>query len=952
MTEVFRPGQRWVSITEPELGLGLVRAVGPRWVTLEFPATGETRRYAGGDPPLRRAAFRIGERIATSDGRELIVDSVTQRDGLLDYTGGSTSVPESALSPTLSVSHPLSRLFAAACDPPDVFALRAQAVALRHRIRRSPVRGLVGGRVTLLPHQIGIASEVSGRMLPRVLLADEVGLGKTIEAGLILHRLLLTGRIARVLVLVPASLVHQWFVELLRRFNLWFSIFDAARCTAIQDSRPEANPFLEAQLVLADIHLLSDRPDRLAQALEAGWDALVVDEAHHLGWSPDAPSAEYAAVETLGRAVPSLLLLTATPEQLGLRSHFARLRLLDPDRFYDFDTFVQESEDYRDLARLAEKLHARLPLDASERSRLGHWLGGPLPESGSVMTGSETEAATVGLIEKLLDQHGTGRVMFRNTRSVVAGFPQRIPLLHPLTTSSPSPEVARTLAREWVADTGGGTPRQPGLQRDPRVDWLVSLLKALGRREKVLLLCHSAARALAIEAALEERLAGLQMAAFHEGLTLVQRDRGAAWFAEPEGARLLLCSEIGSEGRNFQFAHHLVLFDLPLDPGLLEQRIGRLDRIGQTGPIHVHVPFVVGSHHEVLARWYHDGLNAFGAPLPGGRELLETFEERVRRLAGQMAADRTDTAPALDRLIADTRVARDAVVRRLEDGRDKLLEWNSFRPRTAEPLIQQIRIEDADRTLEAFLLTVLDLLVIEVEELAPRTYRLGSAGVLVDDFPGLPADGLTLTADRERALVREDLQFLTWDHPLVTGALDLLLGSERGNCSAFRWIDPATSALYLEALFVLECVAPPALHVDRFLPPTPIHLFVDHRGRETEISLPQVQEAGHRAAHAATLVGWIARTDMRDVILPRMVAKAQGLAAAAAARTIEGARRAMHTALDHEIDRLCDLQRVNRSVREAEIEALRLQRSALDEQLGAARLRLDAVRLIHRGPAR
>jgi ATP-dependent helicase HepA len=123
------------------------------------------------------------------------------------------------------------------------------------------------------------------------------------------------------------------------------------------------------------------------------------------------------------------------------------------------------------------------------------------------------------------------------------------------------------------------------------------------------------------------------MTVFHEGLSLVQRDRNAAWFAEEDGARILICSEIGSEGRNFQFAHHLVLFDLPLDPELLEQRIGRLDRIGQTSEIQVHVPYITGSSHEVLACWYHQGLNSFEKNLAGGRELLDRFGARVHDLA-------------------------------------------------------------------------------------------------------------------------------------------------------------------------------------------------------------------------------------------------------------------------------------------------------------------------------
>ena len=113
----------------------------------------------------------------------------------------------------------------------------------------------------------------------------------------------------------------------------------------------------------------------------------------------------------------------------------------------------------------------------------------------------------------------------------------------------------------------------------------------------------------------------------------VQRDRNAAWFAEPDGARLLICSEIGSEGRNFQFAHHLVLFDLPLNPELLEQRIGRLDRIGQTQDIHIHVPYLAHSPQEVLARWYHEGLNAFECNLEGGNELLRQFGRAVHDLA-------------------------------------------------------------------------------------------------------------------------------------------------------------------------------------------------------------------------------------------------------------------------------------------------------------------------------
>jgi ATP-dependent helicase HepA len=260
-------------------------------------------------------------------------------------------------------------------------------------------------------------------------------------------------------------------------------------------------------------------------------------------------------------------------------------------------------------------------------------------------------------------------------------------------------------------------------------------------------------------------------------------------FADPHGADILICSEIGSEGRNFQFAHHLVLFDLPLDPELLEQRIGRLDRIGQKSEIHVHVPFVSGSAMEVLVRWYHEGLNAFETNLEGGSELLERFGARVYALARRFPEGKESPQADLRHLIEDTSRAHREITRRLQDGRDRLLELNSFRPRVAAAIVSDIRHEDADRALDEFMLSVFDYYSLNVEELAPRTYRLGSAGILTDSFPGIPADGLSVTADRQRALAREDLQFLTWDHPLVTGALDLLLGSEKGNSSFVRIIN-------------------------------------------------------------------------------------------------------------------------------------------------------------------
>jgi ATP-dependent helicase HepA len=685
--------------------------------------------------------------------------------------------------------------------------------------------------------------------------------------------------------------------------------------------------------------------------LEAGWDLLIVDEAHHLGWSPEAVSPEYAVVETLGHQTPALLLLTATPEQLGMASHFARLRLLDPDRFFDLEAFTQESEGYRDLARLAEKLKRAQALSADEVRRLAGILGESEATVGTNLARiAQGDDARRAWIDALLDQHGTGRVMFRNTRATVAGFPKRVAHLHPLEVPAKDSGRSKALAREWAADTDpkAAPGFHPDYAQDPRIAWLAGLLRTLGR-EKVLLICHTRRKAEAIEAALKHRTS-VKVAIFHEGLSLIQRDRSAAWFADANGARLLICSEIGSEGRNFQFAHHLVLFDLPLDPALLEQRLGRLDRIGQSSDIQVHVPFVLGSPQDVLAHWYHDGLNAFAENIHGGRELLERFEPQLRILARQ--APEEPGTPGLERvqLLEATRAARKEVAARLEEGRDRLLEWNSFRPEVSRRLIQEIRRQDDHRALEEFLLSVLDLFLIDVEELAPRTYQLGSAGVLADSFPGLTSEGLTITCDRPRALAHENLQFLTWDHPLVTGALDLLLGSEQGNSSFALWPDAKGSGLYLEAICMLECVAPPHFHLDRFLPPTPLRVLVDHRGQDVGHALPHAAITPHLKPGDGRAL--LERSDIRGAMLPRMIQALLRLASHKVGEVVDQARQDMVDQLERETARLRDLQRVNRSVRDEEIELVVRQQCALDQHISAARLRLDALRLIHRGPFR
>ncbi|HEV2696129.1 MAG TPA: RNA polymerase-associated protein RapA [Verrucomicrobiae bacterium] len=946
---MFIPGQRWISESEPELGLGTVVPAEHGRVKVEFKAAGETRIYAADQAPLKRVRFRAGDTIRAQDDKEFIIRAVTEQHGLLLYLGENQSLPESGVNDRVTLQGPQERLFAGRLDPFDTFSLRRRSLELLHRSRQSPVRGFVGGRIDLIPHQLYIAQEVAHRQAPRVMLSDEVGLGKTIEACLILHRLLLSGRANRILILVPESLVHQWFVEMLRRFNIWMHIFDADRCNSIEAGDPGANPFLDDQLILTSIDFLARDPIRAKQAVAAGWDLLVVDEAHHLEWSAAAPSREYQIVDELSRQATGLLLLTATPEQLGVESHFARLRLLDPDRYRDLATFQAGAKDYKITAAIAEKLRDQISLTKSDLATLRRLLAHDAQLEPQLAELAQGDAqARQDLLEDLLDLHGPGRVLFRNTRAGMRGFPKRTVRLAKLDAGTEAEHWLDHVSAEFAVDAGDSQLQVSlDLARDPRVIWLVKLLQEL-EPHKVLLITRTIEKAEAIDEALRKHLT-IKTGIFHEGLTLLQRDRNAAWFAEPDGARLLICSEIGSEGRNFQFAHHLVLFDLPLNPELLEQRIGRLDRIGQTEDIKIHVPYLAHSPQEVLTRWYHEGLNAFESNHEGGNELLRQFGRPVHDLALEFAAADRDHADAeLATLLKQTRTARQEIRHRLEQGRDRLLELNSFRHAAAQKVIDQIREQDRQPDLEEYLLDMFEFFGVQFEELAPHTWQLNPAGITTDSFPSMPAEGMIATCDRRRALSREDIGFLTWDHPLVSSAMDLLLGAETGNCAFAVLPTPNDKTMLLELIFVLETIAAPHLHVDRFLPPTPVRVVLTHK--LADVTAAYADPAWESKLEKGQPHKLIENADIKRRVLPAMFQIGEKLAETRAATVRQTALTEMNHLLGHEVQRLQMLAQVNDHVRPEEIKLAQAQQEQLGSALQQSRLRLDSVRLIWKGP--
>jgi ATP-dependent helicase HepA len=943
----FVPGQRWISETEPELGLGIVLAVEANRVTVLFIAAGERRTYAVDNAPLTRVRFAPGDTVESMEGWKLKVASVREKAGILTYEGSAgdgapAALEEMELNHFLQFNRPQDRLFTGHLDPSILFRLRYETLRLIGRLEQSPVRGLCGGRTSLIPHQLYIAHEVAHRQAPRVLLADEVGLGKTIEAGLIMHHQMLTGRAERILIVVPEPLLHQWLVEMRRRFNLRFALFDDERYWQADD----ANPFQTEQLVLVSLDFFRNEPERQQNALAAGWDLCVVDEAHHLEWSERKASEEYAFIEALGRAVPGLLLLTATPEQLGKQSHFARLRLLDPDRFYSYERFLEEEREYTALADVINHLLDDPVLDRRTLSRLRGLLAQDLAEElfAGLDSPEGSERARGDMIRLLLDRHGTGRVLFRNTRATVRGFPERTLFSQPL----PLPEEYRALLADPATDLEDLLHPETRYRRtapegaewwrlDPRVAWLVRTLKKL-RPAKALVICAKAQTAVDLEEAL--RQSGIRAAVFNEEMTIIARDRAAAWFADTEdGAQVLVCSEIGSEGRNFQFAHHLVLFDLPLNPDLLEQRIGRLDRIGQTETIRIHAAWFEGSAQEVLFRWYHEGLNAFAQPDPAA---LPVFARLGEALCARFRSPDSDAEAAL---IEQARQLSAEIQQALHQGRDRLLELNSCRKEEADHLVDLVREADEEGILWPYLETVFDAYGVNVEEHSEHCYILSIGEHLRVPFPELPEEGATVTLDRSIGLAREDMLFLTFEHPLVRGAIDLILNSEHGNAalSVVRHEDLDPGQLLVEAIYVVECTAPKHLHIGRFLPPTLLRFVFDPSGADLgTLPFESFEEQFRRfdREHALDLIRG------QRPLIARLLAAAEAKARAGMSDIIAAGSQRMLDTMTAELKRLAALRRVNPNVRKEELDQLKEAALEMSACIQAAHLRLDAVRVL------
>jgi ATP-dependent helicase HepA len=875
-----------MSLAEPELGLGIVTKFQDRTIELSFPHTKEFRFYALQSAPLKRIMFDENDEITSNDGLSFKVQKkILGQEGLVTYFGEKEQdvIPEYDLLDSLSFHNPEDKILNANSDSNGLFNLRLKTHEFNAWLGPLEVKGLLGARVSLIAHQFYLVSKISKRLTPRVLLADEVGLGKTIETGLIIHKLLITNRVQRVLVITPESLNFQWFIEMLRKYNLSFQVVNEDT-----EFEEKSNPFDQSNLVITSFNYLKSS----SKFSESSWDVLVIDEIHK------APQDQF--LQNLCDKTPSLILLSATPEINGSTGLFEQLRLIDPAKFDNFENFLSTQENLKNITTKARSM---------------------IEQQGIARDDAK--------IQELIDLHGPGRVLFRNTRQFIDKdhglFPKRNLVKHHLKSKS----------YQTFSDDNSNI-------FNLKVQWLVEFLER-NKSEKNLLICDSKNKVKEIETYILTNSIGNKPTVFHEDLSLIARDKKAASFADPEGANILICSEIGSEGRNFQFCQNLILFDLPLNPDLLEQRIGRLDRIGQQDNIYLHLPIVENSWEFFICKWYEEVLDSFHSSLKGRTKIFDKYQQQLQSV---MLEKNPESAFKQFAVIGESaKNDFQKILTEDQNGRDILIELNSFNEATASKIIRKIQEIDKSSSLKTFLEEVYTHFGVDAEDLNEHTQLITPGdNMFIPHFPHLPASGLTYTFSREVALQREDLIFMSWDHPLVIGIMDLIVGEEIGS-STVMVRKNGKRGLFLELFFVSITLAPKELEIQRFLSAEPLRVLLDSKGQDftskwTKETLEAVLEPA--PIEIKNLVTKIPKSVIKDLIqMANQIATERNIA------KIKEAAQNATTFFDLEIERLKKLSIQNQLVQQTEIDKLIYRKNETLKFINESKVQIDAIKLIY-----
>lgn len=944
---MWKTQQLVVSLSEPELGIGLIDKIDTQRNLLDvtFAQTGERRIFSVQSAQLRRFTRSPGQKARLATGEIVLIEAIIEKDGLFQYKFAESTYWEYELSfPNHQESQAIKAFEGGFATSPEAFELRTKARHIEKLQRSSPVAGFVGAKLNPLAHQLYVASELSSRERVRAVLADEVGLGKTIEAGLVFARLRAQARAGRVLLVVPESLINQWVFEMYNRFNELFAIFDPARLESEWD---EEQVFDAAQKIIVSLESLSNEPHILAGILNTSWQLVIVDEAHHLRYGENEPNRQWLAVKTLGNQVDHLLLLTATPQIFGLENEFGLLNIVDESRFSDLHDFYLETKKGRKSASLAKKLRQN-KLEPQDLLALEKLLSAHEVQK---FTADPSPKQRKKLIQSLVDRHGTGRVLFRNRRARLSGFPTRNVVLCPLAT----PKIYwQEIADIDQSNDASLLDLACGIHfnrhaKNPKWDWLLNFLAA-HQHEKTLIMCRLGKDAELVYKMLLKHLDKAKMSLFHEGLTPIERDIQAVHFLKEGGANILIASEIGGEGRNFQAAINLVFWDIPKLPNILEQRIGRLDRIGQGKAIFIYIPFLEKTPEEVFVRWYHQGFDAFATACSWANLILE---EVVSSLLKNFSLALVEKTPEqidknLTKLLSKTQEFYKSQTKKQASLNDYLLDLNSFNEKKGLALKEQVFDCDDDVTLETFFKACLDYFGVDYMDLDANGSIVIEPDSLsfLDQIPGLSKeDAHSFVFDREIALVREEAYFVSYDHFITEGLIATLLAKGDGLFSLAQWQQSPYRGILVRLLFLIENTAPKFLAIDRFLSQNAFELNLLYDGKKVFL-IPDNKLPTHDSLSSLSPEVLHKNPQLQQVV-SSLIKKGETRAKEKFHEDLRGAKLKAKEILDHEVNRLEELAKFNPTVSKEELLLIRERRKKALHALDESQVVIDAIQVIY-----
>lgn len=828
------------------------------------------------------------DQVETKDGRQGIVKTIEGRHVTLVIQPDGEEIFDVADLAPISAG-PADELRNGHLGDHQPQGLRLRALLMRHAYKYDLRSGLSSARIEPKLHQVFIASRVTGKIQPRMILADEVGLGKTIEAGLILKELRARGLAERVLIISPASLQYQWQTELKSKFNEDFEVINSAGAKYLGSKG--SNPFLKRDSVIVSLNFAKQDKQR-EKIVEAPWDLVIVDEAHHVRRSIQGRRIQstiaYEMVDELKEIVGGLLLLTATPMQLHHFELFSLVELVEPGLFAAFGDFEQRR---RDLPRLNALMKHMLDWDAlspsdvsttfSEYRDLLSSVGVDDPEA---LAGRPERRAQV--LDKLSERHPLAETMIRNRKSEIEGFAGRSArsILVELTSeelqlfdeigeylrnefdmamankqnaigflmvayqkmlaSSPAavlssfrnriaklehrrgskePPKKRSLRSfgpmddlldtleddselEEIADSGEWTDqyleteiarlnelreRLENLEHDSKAEQLLDALESIWAEhpgEKIVIFTAFKATQDYLRTQIERHLRvgdrRASVAVFNGSLNAEEKEAAIKAFRERND--VLISTEAGGEGRNLQFAHILINYDLPWNPMKVEQRIGRLDRIGQKKTVFVYNLACLDTVEERVLTVLDRRINLFEESVGSLEPILGSLENNLKDL---VMGDRSRFDEMFQQLEVD--IERETARARANEQllADFALDRASFRRDEANRILGTNPMATSD-DLAAFIADALEYLGGTLMP-HPDGGHVITLSQRLRDRIGIQQTSWHGVFNPSEAIVRDDLDFFALGHPAIEAVIDQAL-NDRTHTAAR--IDPALAS--------------------------------------------------------------------------------------------------------------------------------------------------------------